>query len=343
MGREVRAEGRRRVVAGRDIVVADPAVEQLYAFMRDRVSRVRLPVLLRGESGTGKEIFARYLHEVSSRAEGPFVAINCAALPEHLVESELFGFAPGAFSGADRDKPGLFEAAHGGTLFLDEVAELAPDVQAKLLRVLDDRNVRRLGETVERHVDVRIVAATYRNLERAVRRRRFRRDLYFRFKGIVVHIPPLRERPLELEALARDFVRQHARDAELPAPLWAPCAIEALFEHRWPGNVRELKAACGHLVTMVDEGQPILAEHLRAWTMGLPDPGSTTDLQTTDIPTPPEAGAFKPIGEEIAELERTRMKEALQAAKGNRTLAAQLISMPQRTFTAKLRTHGLVV
>ncbi|MEL6188625.1 MAG: sigma 54-interacting transcriptional regulator [Myxococcota bacterium] len=334
-----------RTVAGRHIVVADPAMADLYERVQSRVGRVQLPVLLRGESGSGKEILAHWLHESSSRGEGPFIAINCAALPEHLVESELFGYVAGAFSGAEREKAGLFEAADGGTLFLDEVAELSPNAQAKLLRVLDDRRVRRLGETTERPLDVRIVAATYRNLERAVRRRKFRRDLYFRFKGVVLHIPPLRERPRELELLARTFVEQHAERAGLPPPSWSPAGLRALREHRWPGNIRELAAACGHLVATVESGGEIHPEHLHAWTEGVPEPHATSDIGTVDIdalPRKAKEGPFRPIAEEIAELERTRMKEALEAAKGNRTLAAQLISMPQRTFTAKLRTHALV-
>lgn len=339
-------EVRELTVGDRAVTIADPAMQSLYERLEGRISRVHLPVLIRGESGSGKEVVARFLHD-RARPDGPFVALNCAALPEHLVESELFGYAPGAFSGADRDKEGLFEAADGGTLFLDEVAEMSPNVQAKLLRVLEDFRVRRLGATEDRAVDVRVVAATYRNLERAVRRRRFRRDLYFRFKGIVVHLPPLRDRPVELELLARQFVLSHAERAGLPAPRWGPSGLEALKSHRWPGNVRELSAACGHLVATVDELE-IRGDHVLAWTSGVPEPEGTTDLRTQDLgaaaePNGPEpsAGRFRPISEELAELERTRMQEALAASGGNRTLAAQLISMPQRTFTTKLRTYAI--
>lgn len=332
-------------IGGREVLITDPAMRRIHARIAGRIARLKLPVLLRGESGTGKEILARALHERSPRHEGPFIAINCAALPEHLVESELFGFRAGAFSGAHEDKPGLFEAAHEGTLFLDEVAEMRPDVQAKLLRVLDDHRVRRLGDIEDRDIDVRIVAATYRNLERAVRRRRFRRDLYFRFKGIVIHIPPLRERHDELEALAERFVVAHAREAGLPAPRWSPSGRQALLDHRWPGNVRELYAACGHLVATI-EGPDIRADHVIEWATGVPEPDATTDIAAPELPPTEAVGApgkktFTPIAEELAQVERTRIQEALAAAGGNRTLAAQLISMPQRTFSSKLRSYGI--
>lgn len=337
----------RRLKVGRHVVlVADPSMQKLYRRLEGRVSRARLPVLIRGESGTGKEIIARFLHEASPRQAGPFIALNCAALPENLVESELFGFCEGAFSGALTEKKGLFEAAHGGTLFLDEVAEMSPGVQAKLLRVLEDHRVRRLGETEERDIDVRIVAATYRDLERAVRKRRFRRDLYFRFKGIVVHLPPLRERPEELETLAREFVERHAEMAGLDALRWTPSGLRALHDYRWPGNIRELNAACGHLVATVD-GDEVRADHLLEWTDGVPEPEGTTDLSVlgSALPAPaapkPSGGKFAPIADELAALERTRIQEALEASGGNRTLAAQLISMPQRTFSNKLRQYAL--
>ncbi|KAB2891242.1 MAG: FHA domain-containing protein, partial [Kofleriaceae bacterium] len=227
-------------IGSQRIIIADPAVYRLYALI-ERLARASLPVLVHGETGTGKELAATAIHARSPRRNRPMISLNCAAIAETLIESELFGHEKGAFSGASATKVGYIEAADGSTLFLDEIGELTLAAQAKLLRVLETRRFTRVGETRERESDVRIVAATHRDLEADVESGRFRQDLYFRLCGAVLHVPPLRERPRELPHLARSFLADACKRAERDPMTISDEAMELLLAHGWPGNVRELK------------------------------------------------------------------------------------------------------
>ncbi len=323
----------------RTAVVADAAMVCIFERLR-KLAASTLPVLIHGESGTGKETAAWAVHHWSPRAAGPFVALNCAHLSESLAESDLFGHERGAFSGAVSSRAGLFERASGGTLFLDEVAELPLAVQAKLLRVLDQKRVTRMGDSRERAVDVRIVAATHRILANEVKAGRFREDLYFRLSSAVVLLPPLRDRPRELPLLARTFLAEACERAGRPPPDISAAAMGALCAHDWKGNVRELRnameyaAATAYGPTLEPSGLPDSLLHLITPESG-PAPSGAGD-------TPPAAPrTFRPITEELRELERQRMREALEATGGVQTRAAQLIGMPLRTFVLKLKQYGL--
>jgi transcriptional regulator with PAS, ATPase and Fis domain len=226
-----------------------------------RVAPTESTVLVLGESGTGKELIARSLHVLSRRSQGPFVAVNVAALPETLIESELFGFAKGAFTGAGADRPGLVEEAHGGTLFLDEIGDMPLATQVRLLRTLENNEVRRLGENTARHVDVRVVAATHRDLQSLVAEGRFRADLYYRLNVVQLEVPPLRERPEDIGLLAAFFLERAARRTGRRNLRFSPEAMALLARHAWPGNVRELENAIDHAVA-VGEGELLVATDL---------------------------------------------------------------------------------
>jgi len=228
----------------------------------DRVKNSGAPVFISGESGTGKELVARTIHETGSRKSGKFVAVNCGAIPDNLLESELFGYARGAFTGAARDKIGLVEDADGGTFFLDEIGDLTFPLQAKLLRVLEDGAIRRLGETRTRTVDVRWVSATHKDLEAEVREARFREDLYYRLKIIPIELPPLRERVDDLLPLINHFAERYAREMRRPRPYFSPGALEMLFHYPWPGNVRELQNEVQRSFIMAGENTLIREEFL---------------------------------------------------------------------------------
>jgi DNA-binding NtrC family response regulator len=316
-------------VRGKHIVVADPAVLELYGLI-ERLAKVDLPVLVQGETGCGKEAAVLTLHARSKRAEGPLVTVNCPALPESLIESELFGHERGAFSSADQMKVGLLEAADGGTLFLDEIGELPLGVQAKLLRVLETKHFARLGSIAERAVDVRIVAATNRDLKRESDAGRFRRDLYFRLNGASFWIPPLRDRKREIVFLAQAFIAEACKSAGRPAMRLSSDAAAELQTYDWPGNVRELKNVIDFVVAVADQ------DVIEPWMLAPRLRGTGFD---DSVPT--DEPAFRPIEEEIRELEKTRIAAALEAANGNQKRAAELIQMPLRTFVTKLGVYGL--
>jgi DNA-binding NtrC family response regulator/pSer/pThr/pTyr-binding forkhead associated (FHA) protein len=320
------------------VIVADAATTRLYALLK-RLAATELTVLITGETGTGKEVCAAAVHHWSPRHARRFVVVNCAAIHEGLAESELFGHERGAFSGAVAAKPGLVEAAAGGTLFLDEVGELSPAAQAKLLRVLETRRVMRLGDVRERDVDVRIVAATNRDLDEDVKAGRFRQDLFFRLGGATVWLPPLRDRPAEIPLLAHAFLE--AADGRLDRSRQAvsPAAMQRLVTHAWPGNVRELRNLIDYLAATVPDAE-ILPAHLEAAPGWGPVRGPTP-AATRPRPAAPGAATppFRPLAEEVEELVRSRIEAALAATNGNRTRAAALIGMPLRTFLAKLKRY----
>jgi DNA-binding NtrC family response regulator len=321
----------RRIALGdgaRVALVADPAMANAFALL-ERLAHSTLPVLVLGETGVGKENAAHAVHDFSPRRSGPFISINCAGLPDSLLESELFGYERGAFSGATAPKPGLFEASHGGTVFLDEVGELSLAAQSRLLRVLETKTVTRLGSVKEKRLDLRVVAATHRELAAEVRAGRFREDLFFRLSAAVVHLPPLRERPREIAVLAREFVAEAARAAGREAPSLSVALVAHLVRHPWSGNVRELKNAMEFAVATAT-GASLEPRHLPPQFHATPAP---------EPPPEPErpAATFVPLAAEVRELERRRIKEALAAANGVQTRAAELIGMPRRTFLLRLR------
>ncbi|MBM4060132.1 MAG: GAF domain-containing protein [Planctomycetes bacterium] len=282
----------------------------------DRIADTDLPVLLTGESGTGKEVAARALHAEGPRRRGEFVAVNVAAIAADLLESELFGHAKGAFTGADRDRPGLLRQAAGGTLFLDELTEMSPDVQAKLLRALEQRTVRPVGGDREHPIDVRLVAATNRDVAQALAAGRLREDLYFRLAVVAVHLPPLRERPDDLVPLAEHFLQQAAAAQGRAAPPLGPDLAAALRARSWPGNLRQLRNEMQRLWALAGGGE------LR---VGLLSPEE-----------PRTGGSAPPATFDLAALERWAVERALQAAKGNKAEAARLLGIGRRTLYDKL-------
>jgi len=328
---------RRRPMATEGVIVADRNMQALYA-QAERATAAIISVLLLGETGVGKEVLARWIHARSPRAKEPFVAINCAAFSESLLDSELFGHEKGAFTGAVSARPGLFEAADGGTLFLDEVGELPASMQVKLLRVLEERAVLRVGARTPRSIDVRFIAATNRDLEAEVSAGRFREDLFYRLNGLSLSIPPLRDRPGELELLARSFVLTACGQLERAPLSLSPEALRLLRSHRWPGNVRELRNVIDRAVVLCAENS-IGSEHLPA---ALTAAASASELAST---SPQEAPAVEvdPVRYEaqLESLERARIVEALGRCAGNQTQAAKLLGVARRTLVARLVELGI--
>jgi DNA-binding NtrC family response regulator len=307
-------------------IVRDPAMQKLYA-MIERVALGTISVLVLGETGVGKEVVARAVHAASPRRDQPFVGINCAAMSETLIESELFGHEAGAFTGARAAKLGLIESAHRGTLLLDEVGELPLSTQVKLLRVLETREVLRIGGVTPRPVDLRVIAATNRDLKAAVARGAFREDLLFRLNGVTLPVPPLRERKAEIEPLARQFTAAMSAQLGRPAPRLHEQTLERLQQHPWPGNVRELRNVIERAVLLCAD-DAVLPEDL------------PTELQRADGGTSSagtQAGALEtsPAGE------RERIIAALDACAGNQTRAAEMLRMPRRTLVKRLGQYAI--
>jgi two-component system response regulator AtoC len=326
-------------IAGHVVAAAEPAMLRVFDLLR-RLAACDLPVLVLGETGTGKEHAAAALHDWSARRERRLVCINCAAIPETLIESELFGYERGAFSDARSPKLGLLEQASGGTVFLDEVAELGPGAQAKLLRALDTKRITHLGDVRERALDIRIVAATNRDLEAESRAGRFRQDLLFRLGAAVVVLPPLRHRLRELPILSRLFVAEACARAGRPGLEISESTLYQLAAYGWPGNVRELRNALEFAVATA-EGATIEPWHLPDRISGRTAAASPEAITTAAAATSVAPRRYRPIAEELRELERTRMQEALEDAGGVQTRAAELIGMPIRTFALKLKQYGI--
>ena len=327
----------------REAIVADPAMVGIYELIR-RLARSSLPILILGETGVGKELAAAAAHRFSARASGPFVSINCASIPEPLAESELFGYERGAFTGALSAKPGQLEIAHHGTVFLDEIGELPLAVQAKLLRVLETREIQRIGDLKPRPVDLRIVAATNRPIAAEIAAGRFREDLYFRLAAAQIVIPPLRDRPRDLAVLVQNlFAAACARLGRRPLSLTI-AATQALFLYPWPGNVRELKNTLDYAAAAA----PDSVVEVDVWHL---PPAIARGGRPTQPPSvasePPARSAgshgqgFRPIEDEVRELERERIVAALAATGGVQNKAAELIAMPLRTLVTKLKRYAI--
>jgi two-component system response regulator HydG len=307
------------------IVVVSPEMRRVMRTVQ-QVSQNDATVLIEGESGTGKELMAKYIHHTGLRANGPFVAINCGALQENLLESELFGHVKGAFTGAVKDKRGLFEIADGGTLFLDEIGETSPGFQVKLLRVLEDNTFRRVGGTSEHRVDVRIIAASNKDLNRLVQKGNFRQDLYYRLKVIPIFLPPLRKRPADIKPLAESFVARYADRMGRKQLSLSPEAVAGLEAHSWPGNVRELENAIERALIFC-QGQ---------------------EIQPADIPLEPCAFAaeeFEPA-EGTADLsleamERSHILRVMERCGWNRSRAARELGIGYNTLWRKIKRYGI--
>ncbi|HEY6871837.1 MAG TPA: sigma-54 dependent transcriptional regulator [Geobacteraceae bacterium] len=307
----------------KSIVGISRGMERVFAVVR-KVADTEATVLITGESGTGKELVARAIHSLSTRRANPFVAINCAAIPRELLESELFGHVKGAFTGAVRDKAGKFQAADGGTLFLDEVGELPVDLQPKLLRALQEREVEPVGGASPRKLDVRVVAATNADLEEAIAAGTFREDLYYRLAVIPVHLPPLRDRPDDIPLLVRHFVAKHGA----PAVAFAPEALAAFAGYAWPGNVRELENTVERLLILRNSDAIGLAE--------LPDKirGGGRDRGGRVVNLPPE-------GYSLEQLEREVVVEALERCDWNQAAAARFLRIPRHTLIYRMEKYRI--
>jgi DNA-binding NtrC family response regulator len=306
------------------MVAKSPRMRQLLDLTR-RVASVDSTVLITGESGSGKERIARFVHEESTRAAGPFIAINCGAITETLLESELFGHARGAFTGATQDRPGLFEAANGGTLLLDEVGEVSPGMQVKLLRALQEREVRRVGENKSRKVDVRIVTATNRDLAHGVAAGTFRQDLYYRLKVVELSVPPLRERRDDVLPLARVLLADAALRMKRKISALAPGAADQLLRYEWPGNVRELENAMERAVALARGSRVELEDLPEEIRQAFPKPVATV-------------GTVRPLHE----IEREYILAALDLNLGNQTHTAEQLQIGSATLYRKLKSYGLI-
>lgn len=338
---EEREKLRREVTRLRKRVKADqryPEIVAKSAGMREavelatKVAQHPSTVLITGESGTGKELIARLIHGASPRANRPFVPINCGAIPENLLESELFGHVKGAFTGAHVDRAGLFEEADGGSLFLDEIGELPSQLQVKLLRALQEGEIRRVGDSAARKVDVRLVAATARDLEQEVREGNFRSDLYYRINVVRIHLPPLRQRTEDIPPLTRHFIEKFAKQLAIGVSGFEPAAMKLLLVHPWYGNVRQLEN--------VVERAMVLAEGPTVRPEDLPDfirhPETSVEGPFESLPADELS-----IKKQTAELERRLIGRALQVTDGNRTKAAELLDLSYRALLYKIRDYGL--
>ncbi len=293
----------------------------------EKLARNQAPVYISGESGTGKELVARQIHQQSPRADKPFIAVNCGAIPGDLVESELFGHLRGSFTGAHADKEGLFQAADGGTLLLDEVGDLPPQVQVKLLRAIQERAIRPVGARKELTVDVRLISATHKNLAELVQSGEFRQDLFYRINVIELPIPPLRDRPEDIPALVEHFSKRISAQCRCPQPAIHPEALAALKTYDFPGNVRELENILERAIALCDE------QHIEVEDLSLPEKTTGSDDEIS--------GLNRPLEDYLGEVEKQAILQALEETRWNRTAAAKKLGMSLRSLRYRLSKLGL--
>jgi DNA-binding NtrC family response regulator len=305
------------------LVGKSPKMQQIYEII-DRISSSSPTVLIQGESGTGKELVANVIHQNSIRRDRPFIPVNCGAIAEGLLESELFGHIKGAFTGAIKDNIGLFKAAHGGTIFLDEIAEVQPSLQVKLLRALQERKIRPVGGTTESDIDVRVIAATNRNLEEAIRNKSFRKDLFYRLDVISINMPPLREIKDDIPNLVNHFIKKFSKDGHRQVSRVAPEVMDLLMRYDWPGNVRQLE-------NIIE----------RAFALGQGDTILTGDLPSDIRDTYKQSGIGSANSLNLAENEKLLIMRALRQTKGNKAEAAQLLGINITTVYRKLEKYQI--
>ena len=320
--------GRARRLPSAKIVFASPQIAEILT-LTGHASKSHVTVLITGETGTGKELFAREVHEKGSNPQAPFVAVNCAAFPEALLESELFGHRKGAFTGADRDKSGLFEAANGGTLFLDEIGETTRPFQAKLLRVLQEREVRPIGSSRTRKIDVRVIAATNRNLRREASDAQFRPDLYYRLAVFPIHVPPLRERPLDILPLANHFLSRYAKLDRRPNSTLSAESRHLLQSYGWPGNVRELENEIQRALAVSEPGSELTPAQFSARLFEVLEPVHA-------VVQPGES-----LRETLGRVEAWLIRHALESNSGRRATTARLLGITREGLYKKMKRHGI--
>lgn len=325
MNKNLALEGRLKAVEGVTSIIGSSQPMQRVNKLIEKIAPTDSTVLIQGETGTGKELVARRIHELSQRNDGPFVAVNCGALPENLVESEFFGHKKGAFTGADTPRKGLFEVANGGTLFLDELGELDKSMQVKLLRFLESGEIRRVGENDSFTVDVRVVCATNRDLQEMVSEDTFREDLYFRVNTFEIHLPPLRERREDIPSIARFLIARHLKRQTISENILTPEATETLLAHNWSGNVRELANALEHAVILSD-GNPIVPDDL---------PSSITRKYPA---VKKKSWAMSP-GQTLREIEMEVILETLERNDGDKTKTAKELGIALKTLYNKLNQY----
>jgi len=319
---------RRRLAAlapGTDMIGSGPAMQRVFELVK-KVAPANASVVLTGESGTGKEVVARAVHSLSPRKDKPFVALNCGAIPPTLIESELFGYERGAFTGADQRRLGNFELAHGGTLFLDEIGELPLEMQGKFLRVLEERRFRRLGGKSEVEVDVRVICATNRDLKEEIKKGRFREDLYFRLHVFTIHLPTLKERREDVPLLVQHFIEKFNGETGKHVQGLSPGAMDVLQNYAWPGNIRELRNTVERAMILTD-GDTISEEHL------------PPDMR----PTRPEAATLRvPLGIQLREVEKEYILASLQRNGGNKARTAEVLGISEKTLYNKLNRYAAI-
>jgi len=313
--------------AGLPVLLGNSAVMQSTRQMIDRLARSQAPIHVSGESGSGKELAARLMHLKGPRSDAPFVPVNCGAIPENLMESEFFGYKKGAFTGAEQDKDGFFQAANGGTLFLDEVADLPIQMQVKLLRAIQEKKVRKVGSTGEENVDVRIISATHHHLADAVKDGKFRQDLYYRLNVIELRMPTLREMREDIPVLAHEILRRSSAEGSGNVPTLTPAALAALQEYQFPGNVRELENILERALALC-AGEQIEKEDLQL------APPAAVEAATGDL-------SGLPLQEHLDRVEKEAILQALEKTRYNRTAAAKLLGITRATLRKRIEKFGI--
>jgi len=324
--------------SGYELLGRSPAMEQVRQLIR-KVARTQATVLIQGESGTGKELVARAIYRESPRNNAPFIRVNCAAVPENLIESEFFGHEKGAFTGAMNKREGRFELAHSGTILLDEISEISPQVQAKLLRVLQERELERVGGSRTIKVDVRVIATTNRDLDQSVEKKEFRQDLYFRLNVVPVFVPPLRERREDVVFLAEQFMQRFSRKHGVKPGGFSQACRAALEAHSWPGNVRELQNVIERAVILCADGEQLQPTHLGFSGISMASVAAPANMTATTVSSNPTAGSDDVVT--LGDLEKNHIITILEKCGGNRTHAARKLGISIRTLRNKLNEYGL--